>query len=212
MPANDDKSVDDKKSITPVTPPECIAYFFFDFNDETKQDARALLISLLVQLSNQSDSFTDILYRHHSTHGSEQPEESVLISCLEEMLRIPWKFYLIIDALDECPKDTVVVPRDVPPRRDVLKLVEQLVNLNLANLRLCVTSRFEDDIEAYLVPLTSTPKSTRICLQDQDGQKRDIKQYIRSEIYSEDLDKTVRWTDDDKKLVFNELCEQADGM
>jgi hypothetical protein len=209
MLANNDKSIDDKKSITP---PECIAYFFFDFSDKTKQDARALLISLLVQLSDQSDSFSDILYRHHGTHGSEQPEESVLISCLKEMLRIPWKFYLIIDGLDECPNDTGVVPRVVPPRRDVLKLVEQLVNLNISNLRLCVTSRFEADIEAYLVPLTSTPTSTRICLQDQDGQKRDIEQYIRSKIYSDDFDKTLRWTDDDKTLVFNELCWNADGM
>jgi hypothetical protein len=188
-----------------------MGYFFFDFNDKKKQDARALLISLLVQLSNQSDSFCDILYGLHDTHqrGSRQPKESVLISCLEKMLRIPWKvpIYLIIDALDECPNDTGVLS----PRDEVLKLVKRLINMNVANLRLCVTSRFEVDIKTYLEPLTSTSTSTRISLQDQDGQKRDIEQYIKSVIDS-DAFKILRWTDGDKTLVFNELSKKADGM
>jgi len=174
-----------------------LAYFFFDFNDKEKQDARALLISLLFQLSNQSDSFCDALYTLRGTHehGSRQPKESALISCLEKMLRIPSKvpIYLVIDALDECPNDTASGVES--PRYEVLKLVEKLANWNIGNLRLCVTSRFEADIKAYLVPLTST--STRISLQDQVGQKRDIEQYIRSKIYSDDFDKKRTWTDKD---------------
>ncbi|KAF8270804.1 hypothetical protein EI94DRAFT_701274 [Lactarius quietus] len=39
-----------------------LAYFYFDFKDTTKQDTRALLSSLLVQLSDQSYKFCDVLF------------------------------------------------------------------------------------------------------------------------------------------------------
>jgi hypothetical protein len=39
-----------------------LAYFYFDFKDTAKQDSRALLSSLLVQLSDQSDIFFDTLF------------------------------------------------------------------------------------------------------------------------------------------------------
>ncbi|KAH9958154.1 hypothetical protein BC827DRAFT_1156957 [Russula dissimulans] len=85
-----------------------LAFFFFDFKDTGKQDARALLSSLIVQLSNQSDSFYDILLGFHSAHqgGTQQPSVGALTQCLEEMLTVPGEvpIYLIVDALDECPQ------------------------------------------------------------------------------------------------------------
>jgi hypothetical protein len=51
--------------------------------------------------------------------------------------------YLILDALDECPNTS-----DTPtPREKVLRLVEDLVDLQLPNLRICLTSRPEVDIK-----------------------------------------------------------------
>jgi len=52
-----------------------MAFFFFDFKDTGKQDARALLSSLIVQLSDQSDSFYDLLLHFYSTHrdGGQEP-------------------------------------------------------------------------------------------------------------------------------------------
>jgi hypothetical protein len=52
-----------------------LAYFYFDFKDTAKQDLRALLSSLLVQLSDQSDIFCNALTSMYATHsqGSEQP-------------------------------------------------------------------------------------------------------------------------------------------
>jgi hypothetical protein len=43
-----------------------LAYFYFDFKDTEKQDSRALLSSLLVQLSDQSDIFFDTLFSLYS--------------------------------------------------------------------------------------------------------------------------------------------------
>ena len=110
--------------------------------------------------------------------------------------------YLIIDALDECPNTTKLPP----PREKMLELIEKLVNLNLPNLRLCVTSRPEVDIRVSLEPLTTMC----ISLHEQTGQKKDIKDYVTSVVYS---DKNMRrWRDDDKTLVVETLTEKADGM
>jgi len=99
--------------------------------------------------------------------------------CLEEMLKVIREehIYIIVDALDECP-DTSGLQSS---RERVLELVEELINFQLPNLRLCVTSRPEIDIRNVLEPLTST--SNRVSLQDQDGQQKDIADYVRSVVY-----------------------------
>ena len=110
--------------------------------------------------------------------------------------------YIIMDALDECPNIT-----GVPSARDeVLGLVNDLVDLRLPNLHICVTSRPEMDIRTVLEPSTSR----RISLHDQPGQKEDIAEYIRSVVHSDNNMK--RWREDDRKLVIDSLSEKADGM
>ncbi len=88
----------------------------------------------------------------------------------------------------------------------MLELIEKFVKFNLPNLRLGVTSRPEVDIRASLEPLTTN----RISLHDQDGQKKDIEDYVRSEVYSDG--KMRRWRNDDKTLVVETLTKKADGM
>ena len=184
-----------------------MAYFFFDFKDTAKQDARSFLSSLLFQLSSQSDSFWDILLEFYLVHQhvSKQPSEGALLQCLEKMLRtgkVP--IFLIIDALDECSEASGVQS----PREKVLKLVEKLVGFHLSNLRLCVTSRSGVDIRNVLEPLTST--SSRISLHGEDGQKKDIADYVNSVVYS-DI-KTMRWREDEKKLVIKALSDRNGGV
>ena len=128
-----------------------LAYFYFDFKDTAKQDLRALLSSLLIQLSDQSDIFCDALLSLHSAHkqGSEQPTVDSLAQCLKGMLKITGQvpIYLVIDALDECPNDS-----GIPSSREkVLELVEELVKFCHPNLRLCITSRPELDIQTSLI-------------------------------------------------------------
>ena len=185
-----------------------MAFFLFDFKDTGKQDARALLSSLIVQLSNQSDGLYDILLRFYSAHhhGTQQPSIAALTQCLEDIVRISegLPIYLIIDALDECPnKNGISSSRD-----QVLALVERLVTSNLPDLRLCVTSRPETDIRTTLEPLTSASNS--ISLHNQSGQKKDIVNFVRSVVYS---DKNMRrWREEDKQLVIQTLSDKVDGM
>ena len=185
-----------------------MAFFLFDFKDTGKQDARALLSSLIVQLGNQSDDFYDVLLRFYSAHhrGTRQPSIRALTQCLEDMLRVSegLPIYVIIDAIDECPNTTGILS----PRDEVLTLVEGLINLNLPNLHLCVTSRPETDIRTSLEPLTSPSNS--ISLHDESGQKKDIVDFVRSVVYS---DKNIRrWREEDKDLVIETLSDKADGM
>ena len=112
--------------------------------------------------------------------------------------------YLIMDALDEC-SNTSGIPS---PRDRVLRLVKELVDLQISNLRICVTSRPEFDIRDVLEPLTSR----RVSLHDQSGQKRDIVDYVRSVVYSNSEPYMRRWKKEDKELVIETLAERADGM
>jgi hypothetical protein len=182
------------------------AYFYFDFKDTAKQDYRALLSSLLVQLSDQSVLFCDTLFSLYSTHkqGSEQSTDQSLAQCLKDMLTMTSQvpIYLVIDALDECPNDS-----GIPSSREkVLKLVKQLVGLHRPNLRLCVTSRPEFDIRTALKPLVTQELS----LHDEDGQKQDIIDYVTSIVCSDEWMK--RWRDNDKTMVIEKLTAKADGM
>ncbi|KAF8490160.1 hypothetical protein F5888DRAFT_1136225 [Russula emetica] len=152
----------------------CLAYYFFDFKDKRKQDACGFLSSILVQLCRQSTSFCKILHELFSEHqhGSKQPSDSTLKQYLEKILQASRKFplYVVVDALDECPDTSESGLQS--SREKVLALIQELVELNLPNLRLCITSRPEVDIRNVLEPLTTI--SSRVSLQDEDGQKEDI--------------------------------------
>jgi hypothetical protein len=184
-----------------------LAYFYFDFRDEEKkQDFRNFIKSLLIQLSSYSTPCCKIISRIYSTHakGTQQPSNAVLKSSLREMLSAAAEkpIYIIIDALDECP-DLSGMPT---PREDVLNLLESLVRIGLRNLRICVTSRPEVDIQNVLGPLAGVS----ISLHDEYGQKKDIFDYVNDVVHTDK--KMRRWRDDQKDLVVEELFQKADGM
>jgi hypothetical protein len=185
-----------------------MCYFYFDFRDANKQHWNDLVRSLLTQLSTHSDTRCDILSRLYADHdsGERQPSDIELTQCLKEMLTLPDQrpIYLIMDALDECPTISSIPS----PRERVLQFVKELVNLQLSNLHICVTSRPEIDVRDVIEPLASSSVS----LHDQSGQKEDIMAYIRSIVYSDSEPIMRKWRTEDKDLVSKTLSERADGM
>jgi hypothetical protein len=183
-----------------------MAYFYCDFRNEEKQNSRNLVLSIISQLCAQSNLCCDALSRVYLAHdkGAQKPSDETLTKCLTEMLSLPIQgsIYLIVDALDECPNNSGMPTA----REEVLDLVENLVNLGLPNLHVCVTSRPEIDIQTILEPLTSL----RVSLHNQSGQKKDIVDYVSSAVYSDK--KMGRWREEDRKLVVETLSERADGM
>ena len=185
-----------------------MAYFYFDFRDINKQHWSDLVPSLLAQLCSRSDFRCDILSRLYSDHddGAQHPSDGTLTRCLKDMFTLPDQrpTYLILDALDECSNISGIPT----PRKRVLQLVKELVDLHIQDLHICVTSRPEVDIRDVLEPLTSH----RVSLHDQSGQKKDIEDYVRSVVYSDSEPIMRRWRKDDKELVIVTLSERADGM
>ena len=183
-----------------------LAYYYFDFRDVKKQDCYGLLSSLVSQLSAESDPCYNILYRLYldNTCGIRKPTISALKKCITDMLslRRQGPIYIVVEALDECPNSSGILS----PRETVLDLIEELADLKLPNVHLCVASRLEIDIRMVLEPLTSH----RICLHDESGHKEDIIAYIKSVVRS---DRTMRkWREEDQNLVIDTLSRKADGM
>jgi len=183
-----------------------LAMFYYDFRENEKKDLRGLLSSILFQLCNQSDSYYDVLASFYSTHrdGAQSPGDDELVRCLMDVLSLPGQapVYLIVDALDECPNTSALSS----PRLEVLTLLENLVDSQLPNLRMCVTSRPEADIKPILEPLAFRSVS----LHDEQGQKEDIENYIKSVVNTNR--NMRRWRPEHRVLVINVLTERADGM
>jgi hypothetical protein len=183
-----------------------MAYHYFDFRDVKKQDCYGFLSSLISQLSADSDAYHNILSKLYTDHirGTRNPDVGALKRSMTEMLDLPDQslIYIIVDALDECPNS----PGWPSAREEVLEFIEELVNLKLPDVHLCVASRPEMDIRVVLEPLMSL----QISLHDEIGQKEDIVAYIKSVVYS---NRNVRrWKEVDKQLVVDVLSEKANGM
>jgi hypothetical protein len=182
-----------------------LAFFYCDFRDDRKKDLRGLLSSILVQLYHQSNSYFNILFKFYSEHdkGSRPPSDDALAGCLKNLLKLPRLalVYLIVDALDECPNQSFVRS----PRAKVVRFIEELVQAQIQDLRVCVTSRPELDIKDILEPLIFRSVS----LHDESGQKRDIEDYIKSAINTRTA---KRWKEDHRKLAIDVLTEKSNGM
>ena len=183
-----------------------LAIFYCDFREDEKKDLRGLLSSVLFQLCDQSDSYYNTLASFYSTHrdGARGPGDDGLVRCLKDTLSLPGQapVYLIVDALDECPNTYALSS----PRSEVLTLLEDLVDSQMPNLRICVTSRPEADIKSFLEPLTFRSVS----LHEEQGQREDIEYYIKSVV---NANRSMRrWRPEHKQLVIDVLTERADGM
>lgn len=183
-----------------------MAFFYCDFRDDDKKDLRGLVSSLLVQLCYHSDPYSTILSDLYSAHnsGSREPSDDALVRCFKDIVKRPGQapVYVIIDGVDECP-NTFGIPS---PREKVLMFVEELVNLHLPNLHICITSRPEADImNAFdLLPFR------RVSLHDESGQTQDIVDYVNSVVNTDP--KIKKWRAVDKELVIEVLTKKADGM
>ena len=183
-----------------------LAFFYHDFREDQKKDLRGLLSSVLFQLCEQSDAYYDILSGFYTTHrhGAQSPSDEALVHCFQEILKLPGQapIFLILDALDEC-SSTFSMPS---PRENVLVLMQKLIESQLPNLRMFITSRPEAEIMVALGPLAFRS----ISLHDERGQMEDIESYIKSAVNMDIRNR--RWTAQDKQLVINVLTRYADGM
>lgn len=113
-----------------------------------------MLRTLLLQLSAQlvPDGERDLKQLHKLYH-SGSPPVNVLLDSLQRLLRKFSDAYILIDALDESPRDS--------KREDVLKTIEAIRGWSIPGLHLLLTSRNELDIRESLDPLSDQNVSLR---------------------------------------------------
>ncbi|KAM0558487.1 hypothetical protein ACHAPJ_004681 [Fusarium lateritium] len=119
-----------------------IAYFYFTFNDQSKQDASAMLRTLILQLSSQASDNHSVLSRLHDEYPTAVPPRKALIYCLRQLIQSFSDVYIVVDALDESPKNT--------HRETTLDIITELRALPESKLHLIVSSRDEPDIRESL--------------------------------------------------------------
>ncbi|THV73569.1 hypothetical protein D6D28_03175, partial [Aureobasidium pullulans] len=177
-----------------------LLYFYFDFNDTSKQTLDNVLRSLIKQLYQQRPDARQPLDQSWNAHGegSQRPSTSSLQSVLQAMLNMIDKVCIVLDALDEST-----------PRCDILAWLQTLVTNKSAACQLLVTARREEDIESALQ--TWTHPEDRIAIQQSDVDA-DIEAYVTHEVHhGEDL---KRWQSrpDLQKEIELKLMEKANGM
>jgi len=183
-----------------------LAIFYYDFMEDRKKHVSGLISSVLFQLCHQSNFYSDIISDFYSTHRdrAQSPGNDKLVQCLMDILKCPEPrpVYLVIDALDECPSTSSLSS----PRERLLSFLEDIVEAQLPNLRICVTSRTEFDIKVILEPLAFRS----ISLHDESGQKTDIVKYIQS--FVNENRKMQNWEPEHRQRVIDVLTKKADGM
>lgn len=142
-----------------------IAFFFFTFNDDGKQSASAMLRALVLQLSSQLHGNNTVLSRMHDSYRNATPSDQALLDCLRQLIRTFRDVYIILDALDESPRDKY--------RGAMLQVLDELRTWSESGLHLLVTSREEVDIRDEL---DAMPDET-ITMKN-DSIDRDITSFI----------------------------------
>ncbi|KAI0272337.1 hypothetical protein BC834DRAFT_343379 [Gloeopeniophorella convolvens] len=160
-----------------------------------------------MDLSTQSDESENILRKYYSeraSSGSCAPNIGYLKQCLKEMLAIRSNVtkYIVIDALD-----VMSTHGNSSPREKTLELMSWLIGLGIPGLRICITSRPEDDIGQVLRSLASH----QVVLDEEQEHREDIAHFIRSTVETSKW--SMRgWRDTAKQEVISVLSEKADGM
>ncbi|KAL8825018.1 MAG: hypothetical protein Q9191_004671, partial [Dirinaria sp. TL-2023a] len=173
-----------------------IAFFYFTFNDESKQDLSAMLRALLLQLSSQlQDGHVDLTQLHNS-YKPGTPPTSVLIEYLRRLIQRFHRVYFLLDALDESPRNRA--------RADVLNAIETMRAWNLLGLHLFITSRDELDIRESL----NLSVNQQVTMQNAAANK-DIADFISGQF---DADRRLRKWMPYRDKIQGTLTERAKGV
>lgn len=158
-----------------------IAFFYFKFDDESKQDVSAMLRALILQLSSQTEGIR-ALERLYGSYRTTTPPTYALMECLGQIIQELQDVYIILDALDECPRNQ---------RSAMLRALVDLHASSERGLHILATSRDEVDIRDMIGDLADDKIPMRNSHVEKDIALF-ISQHLRQEksleIWAEDRD------------------------
>ena len=173
-----------------------IAFFYFTFNDQSKQDESGMLRALLLQLSHQLRNGPTDLAQIHDRYKTGLPPSPVLLDYLRRMVGRFSNVYIMLDALDESPLNG--------RRTHVLDALEAMRNWGIQSLHLFVTSRNESDIRESLG--LSPVQEVNVHNGEMD---RDINDFISSRL---DRDRRLLKLRPYRGKIQESLAARAKGM
>ncbi|MCJ1378282.1 hypothetical protein MMC17_001379 [Xylographa soralifera] len=178
----------------------CVAYYFFDFKDNAKQDVKGLLASLLTQTVGTFKSLPKPLlelFQRHKLRNPERPTPPTideLMGALIEVISLRSTIYIVIDALDECKQTGLLL-------ETLCTIFSQL----RSNCRLLCTSRAENEIQRVF------QKQSIKNLQIQSAAvDHDVAVYVRAVLETDDRLRAYR--QGIKDLIATTLTNGAQGM
>ena len=177
-----------------------IAFFFFTFSDDSKQDASAMLRALVLQLSSQLNDNYRILSQLHDSYRIATPPDYALADCLHQLVRAFEHVYIILDALDESPQNK--------HRRDMLQALVDIWAWSEPCLHLLVTSRDENDIRDVLRDEVYTSPDEIVSMKN-DSVDSDIAAFVSKHLRD---NRRLRKWEDCYERIETVLTERAKGV
>jgi hypothetical protein len=169
-----------------------VAYVYCNYKSQADQDTASILAAILKQLGQGRPSAlgpVEQLHQKHASRGTRPSLDDAFSALRDVVAQYPYAF-IIIDALDECQRET---------RRQLLSKLRALQKE--ADVRLIATSRFIPDVEDALQP------AIRLEIKASD---EDVKQFVLGQI--EHLPGCVRRDKALQDLVQKRVAEAVDGM
>lgn len=187
-----------------------LAYYYFNFNNQSTSTVDAMLRSLVAQLSSWKgdppsalkscayDLFATTRYHHNGLalyrEGIAQPSTADLVGMLTGILRELDQVYLVLDGLDECS--------DEP---ELIEVLGDILSLNVNGLHVFLSSRHNQEIRnaLELSILYEVEVKTKVV-------EEDIVQYIRHQLSTHP--KLKRWITRFGVKIEDALTQGSQGM
>jgi len=185
-------------------PSTVVVYWYFTFTDTEKQDVSNAVCSIIADIcSNRRDTPEELQNEfRRNNFGQQKPPLRDLIAMLRTVMDRFQHVYLIIDALDECPKAD-------NQRETLLDLLRETHSWQLKYLHILATSRREVDIQESLSLFSALPYAV-ISVSVQGSQvEQDIMKYLEHRL---EHHKFSSWKPSLKEDVKEGLAKRADGM
>jgi ankyrin repeat domain-containing protein 50 len=184
-------------------PKSAVAYWYFTFTDMEKQNVSNFLSSMIVQLLSQRTDTPQLLRDAfaQSLHGAHRPTTESLEKMLQAIIEGFEHVYIIVDALDECPKLD-------GSRERLLDRLQRILMWKRDPLHVFLTSRKETDIEATL--RQSVESLDNYVFKSPERYVRDdVQIFLQSMLQRRTFGK---WSPILKQEVEDVLLERAQGM
>jgi hypothetical protein len=175
-----------------------ILYFYFTFTDNEKQTPESMLRSFVYQMYTKLPGTRDLV---NAALEPSKPSLAKLCLLFRRMVQASRPISIILDALDECP-------RDGGASKALLHWVEEFRAWG-GDVRLLITSRYEDHIRAMFSPWVKTSEMLELESKWVDD---DIGRYIHSAVRTHSGLKRWHGRPDIQTEIEETLTNKADGM